>query len=240
MEERIFRVNGTAACPSPAGSVELGQVVMMDRTPTGGVQFADAAGRLLGTTTARHELARILADGTTVALHASVNSVREPCDAFPHGKTHFRVMLGQAGKTYTPPEPVRPRAYPVGLVGESFAQAAIRRCRVGDPITIWHDTDNAHDSQALAARTARDEKIGHIGRDSWLRDAIHRDGHGVAASILSLNTSPHRIGVVLHVALTGDPVPIWPRRREPVEGHTGAVPIEQRRGWWARLFGAQP
>ena len=238
MEERIFRINGTAACPAPAGSVELRQVVTISRTPDGGVRFCDAAGRLLGAITARHELARILSDGATAALHASVNSVREPCDAFPHGKTHFRVMLGQAGETYMPPEPVRPRVYPVGLVGESFSQAAIRRCRVGDPITIWHDTDNPHDIEALAARTAREDNIGHVGRDSWLRDAIHRDGHGVSASILSLNASPHGTGVVLHVALTGDPVPKWPRRRQKSEKPAGAAPRDQRRGWWARLFGA--
>lgn len=101
MQERIFQINGTAACPAPAGSVELQQAVTIDRTQDGGARFCDAAGRLLGTVTARHELARILADGATVALHASVNSVRGPCEPVPKWPRRRATAEKQAGAAPT-------------------------------------------------------------------------------------------------------------------------------------------
>lgn len=98
-----------------------------------------------------------------------------------------------------------PRRYKVGLVGESNYQPAIRRCRAGDAVLIVHEIGNPYDDDALAAVDSAGRTIGYIGRDSWLRDAIHDEDRGCRAVIKSIDRSDGgALGVVLDVTLTDD------------------------------------
>lgn len=89
--------------------------------------------------------------------------------------------------------------YSVGLVGESYRQPAIRRCTVGDAVTLRHDVGNAHDARAIAA-FARNQQIGFLPRDGWLTRAIIDEGKTVSATISSMAASGGgHTGVVLGV-----------------------------------------
>lgn len=73
--------------------------------------------------------------------------------------------------------------YRVGIVGESNYQPAVRRCRVGDPVSLVREHGNSHDDQAIAVLSSAGQTIGYLGRDSWLREAILEEGKGCVASI---------------------------------------------------------
>lgn len=70
------------------------------------------------------------------------------------------------------PPPAPPRPYSVGIVGESHRQPAIARTRVGERVTIVHDSRNVHDRRAMAVMNARGEQIGFLPRDGWLTRAL--------------------------------------------------------------------
>ncbi|SNS53770.1 HIRAN domain-containing protein [Sphingomonas laterariae] len=99
------------------------------------------------------------------------------------------------------------KLYPVGIVGERNYQSAIKRCRQGERVYICHEPDNPYDDLALKVETGGGQTIGYIARTSWLRDAIHEEGRGCTATILSIAAGDAgALGVVLNVALSDDDV----------------------------------
>jgi len=99
------------------------------------------------------------------------------------------------------------KVYPVPVVGEAKYQMAISLCREGEPVRICHETGNPFDELALRVETSEGETIGYIAKSSWLREAIHDQGRGTAASIRSINSGGEgMLGVVLDVTLTDDAV----------------------------------
>lgn len=211
----------------------MGQLVNIEREAAepAGLRFVGADGQLLGKLTARHELSRLLSDGQSV-LHCSVNSATAVSAADPFGGVNVRIVTGSSGEVYEPP---RPRSYPVGIVGESQYQAAIIRCRVGDRVRLWHEADNPHDGLALVAKTGGGETIGYVPRDCWLRDAVHEEGRGATASIMSLHPGP-AIAVVLEVTLGREPIEIA-RYGLPTTVRASKDVAGRPKGWLARLLG---
>ena len=115
--------------------------------------------------------------------------------------------------------------YPEGVVGESFHQDAVRRCRPGMPATIVHQPANLDDRKALAVFVG-DAQVGHISRASWIQRAWHDEGKRFVAMVQDTPRQRGVTGIVLSVAIidpTAAPAPT-------------AVKLPQR-GWLARLFG---
>ena len=99
------------------------------------------------------------------------------------------------------------KLYKTGIVGESHYQRAIKGCVAGDRIKVCHEPDNPYDGLALRVDTAYGETIGYIAKSSWIRDAIHAEGRGIAGTIASINRGDSGLlGVVLDVTLTDDDV----------------------------------
>jgi hypothetical protein len=99
------------------------------------------------------------------------------------------------------------KIYPLGIVGESNYQASIAKCRQGESVQICHETENPFDPQALRVENFLGKVIGYIPKDCWLRDAIHDQGRGCAATIKDIMLGDSGIyGVVLDVTLTDDTV----------------------------------
>lgn len=97
------------------------------------------------------------------------------------------------------------KLYPVGIVGESKYQPAIRRCFEGDLVDLVIEAGNPHDPKAIAVVSRRGETIGYIGRDSFVRSAIHTQGKWPTARIKSISAGAKgQLGVVLNVDLDGD------------------------------------
>lgn len=105
------------------------------------------------------------------------------------------------------------KIYPVALVGESHCQAEIECSHDGERVWICHETGNPFDPLALRVESYRGEKLGYIARSSWLRDAIHQQGRGTAATIKSIDGEEGLRGVVINVTLTDDEVGL--RHYEP-------------------------
>ena len=102
----------------------------------------------------------------------------------------------------------RKKGYPIGLAGEANYQAAISVCREGEPVRVCHETGNPHDAEALVVVSSRDEIIGYIPRENWLRDAILEEGRGCEATILSIKGEREPMGVVIDIQLTDDEMEI--------------------------------
>lgn len=103
----------------------------------------------------------------------------------------------------------QPGTYSVAVVGESFYQPAVRRCRAGEAVELVHEPDNPHasDGRAVAVISRRGEKIGHIANDSWMKRALFEEGKGATAAIQSVGpSSAGPWGVVLTVRLTAGPL----------------------------------
>lgn len=98
--------------------------------------------------------------------------------------------------------PAPGKVYPLGLVGESNFQPAIRKARAGEPVLICHEPENSHDPNALRVETTAGAVLGYIAKDSWLRDAIFVSKRGCVASIKSIAGNPGKLGVVIDVLLT--------------------------------------
>lgn len=211
MTTEFYKIKCNSLSMPAIGDAKMDQEARIESDGKGGWRFLDADNRLLGAVTQRHRFSRAIADEGKIFLHGSVYMTVEPCDRLPAGKVHIGAILGDPGETYAPAE-CRPRSYPEGIVGESFYQDAIARCRAGDVVKLCLEPDNPHDPLAIAVRTMSGEKIGHIARTSWLRDAIHRDGQGVSAFILSMHGDPGMRGVVLRVSLDGTPLEKQPYR----------------------------
>lgn len=124
------------------------------------------------------------------------------------------------------------KLYPVGLVGERNYQGQISECWEGQPVYICHEPDNPYDALALKVETAERICIGYIPRKSWLRDAIHDEGRGVASTIASISDGGGvgLLGVVIHVTLTDDDV------RERSYMPPSVVETPEPTGFLRRLF----
>ena|SRR5947209_12588251 len=135
------------------------------------------------------------------------------------------------------PPVAQPKQYPVGIVGEASYQPAIRRCSAGQRVQIFHELANPYDKKALAVVTENGDTIGYIGRNCWLQDAVHEEGHGCEATIKAVSSSGDgNLGVVLDVTVGGRGIPTrqFDRPMGPTTAqHTG----ERPKGFLARLFG---
>lgn len=110
------------------------------------------------------------------------------------------------------------RIYPLGLVGESNYQAAIRQCSEGERVYICHERDNPYDDLALKVETRSGQTIGYIARSSWIRNAIHDEGRGATATVLSVKDAGTGVmGVVINVTLTDDDILERKYKRAPAE-----------------------
>lgn len=97
------------------------------------------------------------------------------------------------------------KVYPLNIVGESHYQDAIAQCHIGERVAICHEPDNPYDDRALRVENDIGQVIGYIPKSSWLREAIHEEGRGVAATIKSIGPTPKDIlGVIIDVTLTDD------------------------------------
>jgi hypothetical protein len=113
------------------------------------------------------------------------------------------------------------KVYPVGLVGESNYQDPIRSCHRGEAVAICFERDNPYDDRALRVENDAGRVIGYVPKTNWLREAIHEEGRGVAATIKSIDEADKGLlGVVLDVTLTDDALP---------ERFYG---VEERRSFW--------
>lgn len=116
-------------------------------------------------------------------------------------------------KAFVSQEGGKPKGFPVGIVGENKYQDAIRRCRIGELVTLVREPGNPYDPKAIAVVCPRGRTIGYIARDNFLQRAIHEERQHVAATILSLRNGPKgKVGVVIDVDLLGrDENPIGER-----------------------------
>lgn len=107
-------------------------------------------------------------------------------------------------KAFVSQEGGEPKGFPVGLVGESKYQDAIRACRVGEAVTLLREPGNPFDAKATVVICPRGQTIGYIARDNFLQRAIHEERQQVAATILSFRNGPGgHVGVVIDVDLLG-------------------------------------
>lgn len=124
--------------------------------------------------------------------------------------------------------------HPIGIVGESNYQDAIKRCKVGEEVEVVHEPTNPHDNRALAVLSKRREVIGYIPRKNWLQEAIHKEGRNCVAHIISI-ASPEQglpLGVVIDVFILDRGVKPKTSMRK-----VKATTSEPRKGWLARLLG---
>lgn len=97
------------------------------------------------------------------------------------------------------------KLYPLGLVGESNYQPAIASCSEGERVFVCIEENNPFDDRALRVERPNGQVIGYIPRTSWLRDAIHDQGRGCAATIKSISRGNDGLaGVVIDVCLCDD------------------------------------
>jgi hypothetical protein len=90
--------------------------------------------------------------------------------------------------------------YPVGLVGESHYQPAIRRCRIGEGVQIVPEPANPYDPRALAVISARGQLIGYIPKSSFVQRLVHDEVRTLATHIHAINSHPNgHTGIVILV-----------------------------------------
>jgi hypothetical protein len=221
------KLNGARECRDAIAEAGVKDPLSIARDSKG-LRFLDAKGRLLGTLSARHELAMRLQAGEHV-LHCSAMSVYGRCEMRPDGMISVHVATGSEDEIYerwAGPGARPERSYAANIVGESHYQDAIRRCRPGDAAVLFREAGNPHDPRAIVVKTADGSTIGYIPRNSWLQAVVHDDDCGVAATIMALHPGPH-IAVVLEVAVNGTPL--------AEAQYAPAAPTGG--GWLRRLFG---
>lgn len=212
-------VQGNHKLISPLACAEAIETAVVDDPVTlerdaKGLSFFDASGRLLGTLTSRHAVAKRLNDGDSV-VHCCVAWKYGASDDRPQGLLSVRVATGDPDDPYVqwcaaniwgqPREPRPQRSYATNIVGESHYQAAIARCQAGDPVLLCKEVGNPHDERAIVVKTLSGETIGYLPRTSWLQRVIHDEGHGARATIKTLYVGPLR-AVVLDVAISSDDI----------------------------------
>lgn len=228
LTEKTFRPSSHEECQFALKVAAIGDAlsVIADKDCEGGYVIVDLDGDAVGYLSKRHWVSAHLTSGREL-LHASVNSRGGDSDG--NYRITVRIVTGDEGDKYpawtptsrpasdryletpwgdlnitvTGPAPRRSCAAPgycVGIVGESYRQAAIRRCAIGDEVSLRHDAANPHDNRAMAV-LARGEQIGFLPRGGWLTSAILDQGQQVSASILSMAPGGGGdIGVVLQVS----------------------------------------
>jgi hypothetical protein len=93
-----------------------------------------------------------------------------------------------------------PNGYPVGIVGESHYQPAIRKCRQGQSVSIVPEPTNQYDKRALRVVSAQGETIGYIPKSSFVQRLVHDEHRAVSARIHAINrVEKGLLGVVLDV-----------------------------------------
>lgn len=91
------------------------------------------------------------------------------------------------------------KVYPLGLVGESNYQPAIRRCSVGERVYVSEEINNPYDDGALAVERNGGAIIGYIPRNSWLREVVH-EGQSTEITVKSISDGgAGQLGVVVDV-----------------------------------------
>ena len=106
-----------------------------------------------------------------------------------------------------PPASDFPKTYPVGLVGESHCQAAIRAARPDEPVELAHEIDNPYDADAIAVFSSAGRRLGYIPRDSWVHRVLLDEGKGYTAQIKSIEGGRGQdLGVVIVLMLKGEEI----------------------------------
>lgn len=91
------------------------------------------------------------------------------------------------------------KSYPLGLVGESNYQVAIRRCSIGERLYVSEEANNPYDSGAIAVEREGGAVVGYIPKDSWLREIVHQ-GRSTRLTIKSIQDGGGGfLGVVVDV-----------------------------------------
>lgn len=98
--------------------------------------------------------------------------------------------------------------YPAAVAGETFSnadgsdrQGEIRRCSIGEPVTLEREPDNPYDEMCVKVISARGVQIGNIARAAgWVAERMDEGGQ-VSATIYKLNPGPRGTGVVLMIRL---------------------------------------
>jgi hypothetical protein len=120
-------------------------------------------------------------------------------------------------------------AYPIGIVGESFAnedgssrQAEIKRCSAGEPVSLERDPQNRYDAKCIKVVSVRGRQIGNMSRnDAWIADRIHCETF-VDARILGIRKNANGMhGVVLCVRTAKDDEWLEDEQRSTSERSTG-------------------
>lgn len=189
--------------------------IVEDATARGTLLVRNSKGLQIGYLTARSAVARELAEGRVV-FHAEINSVSEPSDSKPFYTARARITtadpseMAASSAAFAALVADSGRSYPVNLVGESHRQAAIERCRVGQPVSLVPEPSNPYDPTAVRAE-AGGELIGYLARDSWLKAPLLEERKVVVATILSIKPNEQArgvLGVVLNVTIaTAGPGP---------------------------------
>lgn len=106
--------------------------------------------------------------------------------------------------------------YPLSVAGESFLnsdgssrQEEIRRCRIGEPVTLELDPNNPYDSNCIKVISARGIQIGNIARQQaeWLSEHIELGNHCSAVILDGGESESGHFGVSLLVSLDADQPP---------------------------------
>jgi hypothetical protein len=131
--------------------------------------------------------------------------------------------------------------YPIPLVGEQYYRAAVARCRVGDIVDIFIESDNPFDAKALVARRQIcGATLGYIARDSFVQSVVHDEGGGIAAAVRNASMGHHGFREIVllgsiqasparHVAYRPDDASEWHAPPAPQPAYTvrrGANPID--------------
>jgi len=161
----------------------------------------------IGIITAKNKMAKILSDGANI-LRAEVNSVGGPDANGMYPAPRIRVITGSEEAALTDERMnIKPRSYPVQIVGEQHYQAAIKSMHEGDGVTLWHEPNNPYDDEAIAVTRDDGETLGYIPRDSWLRRALLEEGKGCTATIHTAKAGARGfIELELLVVLDGEPI----------------------------------
>lgn len=97
-----------------------------------------------------------------------------------------------------------PKGYPVGIVGESHYQPAVRQLREGQAICLVPEPTNRYDPKAIKVCTEAGQTIGYIAKDSFVQRLIHKERKSCSAVVQSINrteSAKSMLGVVIYVTI---------------------------------------
>jgi hypothetical protein len=237
LQQGNHKLGSACECREAIAAAKADDPVTIDRSGKL-LRFIDAHGRLLGTLTSRHSVARELDAGNSL-LHCCVSWTYGAGGKYPGGLISVRVVTGDPDDTYGQwcvrevwgkPREARPvQAYAVNVSGETFYQDAIRRCRVGNGAVLYREPDNPHDPRAIVVKMLDGSTIGYVPKTSWLQRVVHEEGLGAEVTIQALHPGPP-MAVILAVAVSAGPVDECRYSASPGD----AAPPG---GWLTRLLG---